>query len=95
LRVTRDARALIVFFGAYPDPSMRSQGAAGALQAHQASSQLLALGVKQQLQVQQLMAAEFRSQVIERSSRAQAEADGREATRRFLGDRPAYARAPR
>ncbi|OYW46443.1 MAG: P-type conjugative transfer protein TrbJ [Sphingomonadales bacterium 32-68-7] len=70
----------------------RSQGASGALQAQQASSQLLALGIKQQLQLQTLMTAEFRSQAIERSRRAQAEADGRATTRRFLGTRSAYAR---
>lgn len=68
----------------------RSQGAEGALQAQQAASQLLALGVKQQLQLQDLMAAEFRSASIERSRRAQAEADGRAATRRFLGSGKAY-----
>lgn len=68
----------------------RSQGASGALQAQQASGQLLALGIKQQLQLQSLLAAEFRSQAIERSRQAQAEADGRAMTRRFLGTRRAY-----
>src|SRR5690606_18326520 len=68
----------------------RSQGSTGALQAQQASSQLLALGVKQQLQLQSLLAAEFRSEAVERARRAQAEADGRVATRRFLARRPAY-----
>lgn len=62
-----------------------SQGAVGSLQAQQAANQLLALTVKQQLQLQTLMAAEFRSEAIERSRRAQAEEDGRAATRRFLG----------
>jgi len=68
----------------------RSQGSAGALQAQQAASQLLALGVKQQLQLQSLLAAEFRGGALERARRAQAEADGREATRRFLAPRRAY-----
>jgi P-type conjugative transfer protein TrbJ len=68
-----------------------SQGSVGALQAQQAASQLLALGVKQQLQLQALLAAEFRSEALERSRRAQAEAEGREATRRFLARRRAYA----
>ena len=62
----------------------RSQGAVGALQAQQAASQLLALGVKQQVQLQALLASEFRSEALDRARRAQAEADGREATRRFL-----------
>ena len=74
------------------DLARRSDGAIGALQAQQAASQLAALGVKQQLQLQSLLAAEFRSEAIERARRAQAEAEGREATRRFLGRRQAYAR---
>lgn len=69
----------------------RSGGAVGALQAQQAASQLAALGVKQQLQLQALLAAEFRSEAIERARRAQAEADGRETTRRFLARREGYA----
>ena len=62
-----------------------SQGSAGVLQASQAANQLLALSVKQQLQLQSLMASEFREQSIERARRIQAEEDGRLATRRFLG----------
>lgn len=61
-----------------------SQGAAGALEVGQAANQLLALSVKQQLQLQSLMATEFRDASLERARRAQAEEDGRAATRRFL-----------
>jgi len=68
-----------------------SQGAEGALQVSQAANQLLALGVKQQLQLQNLMASEFRESAIERARRAQAEEDGRAATKRFL-DGPATPR---
>jgi P-type conjugative transfer protein TrbJ len=68
----------------------RSQGAEGGLQAQQAANQLLALSIKQQLQLQQLAAAEYRSQAIERARRAQAEAEGQAATRRFLGSGRAY-----
>jgi P-type conjugative transfer protein TrbJ len=68
----------------------RSQGAAGGLQAQQAANQLLALGIKQQLQLQNLMASEFRGAALDRARRTQAEEDGRTATRRFLGDGPAY-----
>lgn len=68
----------------------RSQGAVGALQVSQAANQLVALGIKQQFQLQELMAAEFRSQAVERSRRAQAEHEGRAATRRFLGTGTAY-----
>jgi P-type conjugative transfer protein TrbJ len=70
----------------------RSQDAVGALQAAQATNQLLALSTKQQLQLQSLMAAEFRSAELERARRAQAESDGRAATRRFLGAGRAYTR---
>ncbi|MFN3945805.1 MAG: P-type conjugative transfer protein TrbJ [Allosphingosinicella sp.] len=63
----------------------RSQGAEGSLQAQQATNQLLALTAKQQLQLQNLMAAEFRSQTLERARRVQAEVEARESTRRFLG----------
>jgi P-type conjugative transfer protein TrbJ len=70
----------------------RSEGAVGSLQAQQAVGQLLALSAKQQLQLQSLLAAEFRSQGLERARRAQAEIEGRAATRRFLGSRRAYTR---
>jgi P-type conjugative transfer protein TrbJ len=61
-----------------------SGGAAGALQAQQAANQLLALSVKQQLQLQQLMAAEFRDSALDRARRAQGEEEGRAATQAFL-----------
>lgn len=67
-----------------------SQGAEGALQAQQATNQLLALTAKQQLQIQQLMAAQFRSQSLEQARRGQVEREARERTRRFLGDGKAY-----
>jgi P-type conjugative transfer protein TrbJ len=68
----------------------RSQGAVGSLQVSQAANQLLALSIKQQMQLQSLMASEFRSAAIERAQRAQSEEEGRAATRRFLGTRRAY-----
>lgn len=61
-----------------------SQGSAGALQVGQAANQLLALSVKQQLQLQNLMASEFREAALDSARRTQAEEDGRAATRRFL-----------
>lgn len=81
--VREDARLLAELVG-------RSQNAVGSLQASQAANQLLALSIKQQLQLQNLMAAEFRDASVERARRAQAEADGRAATRRFLGTGRAY-----
>ena len=71
----------------------RSQGAVGSLQAQQATNQLLALSTKQQLQLQDLIAAEYRSQALERARRVQSEAEARAATRRFLGSGKAYMRA--
>ena len=61
-----------------------SQGSVGALQVGQAANQLLALSVKQQLQLQNLTASEYREATLDRARRAQAEEDGRATTRRFL-----------
>jgi len=69
----------------------RSQGAEGSLQAQQATNQLLALTAKQQLQIQNLMAAQFRAESVEQARRGQIEREARESTRRFLGDGKAYA----
>lgn len=68
----------------------RSQGAEGSLQAAQATNQLLALTAKQQFQLQQLMAAQFRSEAVEQARRVQESAAARATTRRFLGTGRAY-----
>lgn len=73
----------------------RSQNAEGALAAQQATNQLLALATQQQLQIQQLMAAHFRSVALEQAERAQIERESRESVRRFLGDGRAYTPRPR
>lgn len=70
----------------------RSQGAEGGLQAQQATNQLLALSAKQQFQIQNLMAAQYRAEATEAARRAQAEAEGRAATKKFLGTGQAYTR---
>lgn len=72
----------------------RSQGAEGALQAQQATNQLLALTAKQQFQIQNLMAAQYRAQTVEQARRAQAEIDARAATTKFLGSGSAYSPLP-
>lgn len=74
--------------------SERSQGAEGALQVGQATNQLLALLAKQQLQIQNLMAAQYRAEAIEAARRAKAEADARAATKKFLGSGSAYTSQP-
>lgn len=68
----------------------KSQGAEGSLQAQQATNQLLALATKQQFQLQNLMAAQFRSQSLEAARRGQSAREARERTTRFLGDGKAY-----
>lgn len=70
--------------GTLAELAATSQDAVGALQVGQAANQLLALGVKQQLQLQNLMASEYREAALDRARRAQAEEDGRATTRRFL-----------
>ena len=68
----------------------KSQGAEGALQAQQATNQLLALTAKQQFQIQSMMAAQYRAETIEQARRAQEETDARAAAKRFLGSGTAY-----
>ena len=67
-----------------------SQGAVGNLQAQQATNQLLALSIKQQLQVQSLLAAQGRADALDAANRTEAEEEGRAAFTTFLGSRDAY-----
>ena len=68
----------------------RSQTAEGALQAAQATNQLLALVAKQQFQIQTLMAAQYRADALERAARSEAQSDAQGATAKFLGSGNAY-----
>ena len=67
-----------------------SQGAVGSLQAQQAANQLLALSIKQQLQVQTLMAAQGRAEALKDANEAEAEIEGQAALPTFLGSSNAY-----
>jgi P-type conjugative transfer protein TrbJ len=67
-----------------------SDSAVGSLQAQQATNQLVALSAKQQLQIQNLMAAQYRAQALEEARKAEAEQAARTATDRFLGRGHAY-----
>ncbi len=67
-----------------------SQGAVGNLQAQQAVAQLVALSVKQQLQAQDLMAAQYRATALEQARQAEAEEAGRAAFSQFVGTNSAY-----
>lgn len=68
----------------------QSQSATGALQAMQATNQLLALQSKQSIQGQQLQLTQGRAAALELARQAAAVERGREVTRRFLGTGTAY-----
>ncbi|WP_316979529.1 P-type conjugative transfer protein TrbJ [Shumkonia mesophila] len=68
----------------------QSQAAIGNLQALQANSQILALSAKQQLQTQELLAAQYRAEALERARTAAAQEQARAQLDRFLGDGNAY-----
>ncbi|TPE59800.1 P-type conjugative transfer protein TrbJ [Sandaracinobacter neustonicus] len=68
----------------------QSQGATGSLQAQQATNQLLAVSARQQLQLQAMMAAQYRAEAVEQERQRQAMAAARERTRRFIGSPNAY-----
>ena len=69
-----------------------SQGAIGSLQAQQAGNQLVALAAKQQLQTQELLAAQYRAEAMERARQVVAEEEARARFDRFIGDGRAYTR---
>ncbi|WP_197387821.1 P-type conjugative transfer protein TrbJ [Ralstonia pseudosolanacearum] len=72
----------------------QSQSATGALQAMQATNQLLALQAKQSIQTQQLQLTQGRATSLELARQAAAVERGREVTRRFLGTGTAYTPQP-
>lgn len=72
----------------------QSQSATGALQAQQATNQLLALQAKQAIQAQQLQLTQGRASALELARQAAAVERGREVTRRFLGTGTAYTPQP-
>jgi P-type conjugative transfer protein TrbJ len=67
-----------------------SQGAVGNLQVSQATNQLLALSVKQQLQIQNLMAAQYRATSLDQARNAESEAQAQSQLSTFLGTGNAY-----
>ena len=67
-----------------------SQGAVGNLQVSQATNQLLALSVKQQLQIQNLMAAQYRASALDQARSAEADAQAQAQFSTFLGSSSAY-----
>lgn len=67
-----------------------SQGALGNLQVTQAGNQLTALATKQQLQIQSLLAAQYRADALNQARSAQDEAAGQAEFSTFLGTGHAY-----
>jgi type IV secretion system protein TrbJ len=68
----------------------KSQGAEGALAVGQATNQLLALTAKQGAALQQMMAAQFRADALEKQRQLTESEASRAATRKFLGTGTAY-----
>lgn len=71
---------------------VQSQSATGSLQAAQATNQLIALSTKQQFQIQQMTAAQYRADAFERARQQQAMEAARERTKRFIGSAQIYTR---
>jgi P-type conjugative transfer protein TrbJ len=67
-----------------------SQGAVGSLQVSQATNQLLALSIKQQLQIQSLMTAQYRASSLEQGRNAESETQSQAAFSNFIGSGQAY-----
>ncbi|WBO24333.1 P-type conjugative transfer protein TrbJ [Sphingomonas abietis] len=67
-----------------------SQGATGSLQVAQAANQLMALSIKQQLQIQNLAAAQGRADALEKARTAADENAARTAFTQFIGTGNAY-----
>ena len=73
-----------------PDLVNRSQSAAGALQATQATNQLLALQSRQAIQAQQLQITQDRAVALEQARQVAVQERAREVRRRFQGDGTPY-----
>ena len=67
-----------------------SQNATGNLAVSQATNQLIAPSTKQQLQIQSLMAAQYRATALDQARNAEAEQDGQTQFQTFLGANNAY-----
>ena len=66
------------------------QALGNPINAQQATNQLVALSAKQQLQIQNLMAAQYRAEAMDQARKAETEQAARTATDRFLGPGHAY-----
>lgn len=66
--------------------------AEGNLSVSQTGNQIAALGVKQTMQMQEMMAAQYRADALARARDLQIEREGREKLARFVGRASAYTR---
>ncbi|HAQ76213.1 MULTISPECIES: P-type conjugative transfer protein TrbJ [Hyphomonas] len=66
--------------------------AEGNLSVSQTGNQIAALGVKQTMQMQEMMAAQYRADALARARDLQIEREGREKLARFVGGASAYTR---
>lgn len=72
----------------------QSQGAVGALQASQATNQLLALIARQAVQAQQLAVSQDRATALTQARAAADEAQAEQVRARFIGSGPKYTPQP-
>lgn len=72
----------------------QSQGAVGALQASQATNQLLALISRQAIQAQQLAVSQNRATALDQARAAADEAQAEQVRARFIGSGPRYTPQP-
>jgi len=79
---------------ALADLVQQSQSAGGALQAAQATNQLLALQAKQSIQAQQLQITQNRAVSLELARQAAASEKARELRKRFMGSGTPYSASP-
>jgi P-type conjugative transfer protein TrbJ len=73
------------------DLLLKSSSAVGNLQVQQAGNELVGLSVKQQLQLQNLLAANQRAQSLERARNLASQEEARLRFKTFVGDGTAYA----
>lgn len=73
------------------DLLLKSSSAVGNLQVQQAGNELVGLSVKQQLQLQNMLAANQRAQSLERARNLASQEEARLRFKTFVGDGTAYA----
>ncbi len=78
--------------GLLDDLMRASQSAEGNKDVAQAGNQIMALNAKQNMQIQQLMATQYRAEALERARRLALEREARVRHQRFVGGSSAYTR---